>query len=330
MFLPMDTHTDRNGLVVKSNALVNALMDLSLQGQRFFAFAISQLPRDLVPDGKHIDLEINVREFGATFEIDQKNAYTLIESLADRLQRKIIALDKGKGRRVKVGLITKQEYLDGEGRAWIRFDEDLVPHICNLKSHFTPYRLKDVYQFARASTWRVYELLRQYKDVGKREIDLEDFKAIVGVSGLYSIVADLRKRVIDPAISEINAVSDLLVQWEQIKRGRKISGLRFFIKDNPGTKTPREKVRAAAEKQFGPAKPKNTALVERLTTEFKIAPHNAARLVQLLEANRSQDEIDAKLARIKAAHEANPKDDLGGYSYRALKNWALDPTLPGV
>lgn len=314
---------NRSALVVKSNALISAMVDLSLQANRFLAFAISLLPRDIDPlAGKPIELEIPVMEFAKVFEIPLTNVYPEIEELADKLQRKIITLQPDQtlsGGRVKVGLITRQEYREGEGRVWLRFDEDLIPHLVGLREKFTQYRLKDVYQFARASTWRVYEILKQFKEAGKREIEIEDFKRMTATTGKYPRPTDLKARVIDPAIEEINATSDLQVQYEQKKRGRRITGFTFIIRDNPNTKTPQERVRAAAE-SLDNGRELVPALAQILTEDYRVSQKQARQLANL--AIGQEERVLAKLPKIKARFEKlkDRKTNLGGYIFNALKD----------
>jgi plasmid replication initiation protein len=314
-------------LVVKSNALINAMFDLSLQGNRFLAFAISLLDRSQpIEIGKSVELEVPVKEFAETFGLDLKSAYREIEVLADQLQRKIITLQPDQslnGRRVKVGIITKQEYLDGEGRVWLRFDEDLVPHLLGLKAQFTQYRIKDVYQFSKASSWRVYELLKQFKDIGQREFEVEEFKRKVGVADHYKVIADLRKRVIDPAIAEINAASDILVQYEQKKRGRRITKFLFLIFDNDNTKTPREKIRAAANK-LDTNQDNAPDLSKMLQEEYRVSDKQALQIANLAAHQHSTQRLYDMLPTIKARFEKIPREkrttSLGGYVFKALKD----------
>lgn len=321
-------NTDVYPIVVKSNALINAMLALNLQGLRFFAFAISLLDRTqpVPPPGQYVDLEIPVLEFAEAFGLDSKSAYREVELLADQLQQKIIQLDPDQtldGSRVKVGLITKQKYLDGAGRVWLRFDEDLVPHLLDLgKGNFTQYRIKDVYQFSRVSTWRMYELLRQYKMIGKREIDLEELHWKLALHGKYPRVTSLRQWVIDPAVEEINAMSDLYVQYEQKKRGRTVAGFVFTIQENQGTRTPREKVRAAAEK-LDSGKEYAPELARRLREDCQVAPKQARQIANLAHGEGRDDEISAMLPRLKARFEKIPaekrKTTLGGYIFKALR-----------
>lgn len=315
------TTSPKTELVVKSNALVNAMFDLGLQANRFLAFAISNLDRSLSPSpGQPVDLEIDVAAFAEAFDIAPNNAYGLVESLADQLQKKIIQFENTPGERIKVGLITRQKYLDGEGRVWLRFDEDLVPHLLGLKDRFTKYRIRDVYQFQRASTWRVYELLKQYKDVGKREIDIDEFKLKVGVSGLYPRITDLKRWVIDPAVSEINKTSDILIQFEQLKRGRKITGFKFFIADNQAAKNPIEKVRAIVEK-IDDGRDSNPNLRKVLQEKTKMNRKQARQLSNLSKGRTFEDMVGLIDKLINRYQNLEKKTaPLAGYVFKALRS----------
>jgi plasmid replication initiation protein len=319
----------RNQLVVKSNALVNAMQDLSLQGTRFLAYVVSCFPRDIkITPGLPYDMTIDVLNFAESFDIDLKNAYREVELLATQLQKKIIQFKQDDGTRVKVCIITKQKYHDGEGRASIRIDEDLLPHILALREKFTKYKIKDVYQFTSAYTWRVYELLAQNKDIKKREFELEEFKWKVGVTEKYSAIGDLKKRVIEPSVYEINKYSDIKVQYDQVKRGRRVTGFIFYITENQDTKTHQKKVRDKVERAFPPQPPKNPDFALRLREEFKVSPKQADQLARLWEGREAQAE--KFLARIKHDHESGKVATLGGLTFKVLREEGVRGSLPGV
>lgn len=325
----MNTEKPRSELVVKSNTLINAMVDLSLQANRFLAFVISRLDRDQEPKpGERVRQEIDVLSFAEAFEIDPRNAYREVEALADQLQRKIIQLEQD-GRRIKIGLITKGEYLDGQGQVFLTYDEDLVPHLLGLKAHFTRYRIQDVYQFGSAHSWRIYELLRQYKEIGKREFDLDEFKRKVGLSGLYPRFANLKARVLNPATEEINSTSDIRVAWEQIKRGRIIAGLRFHIAPNEATKTPREKIREKAEKELSGKPCLAPGLAKLLREDYRLNPKQAKELADLA-AGEQEREVQALLPKLRKRWENLPEPKrvaLGGYVFKALKAHLTQGTL---
>ena len=298
---------------------------------RLFAFAVSLLDRNLVPSlDKNLDIEIPVLAFAQAFNLDNSQAYSEIEALAEKIEAKRIWLAPNEtltGNRIKTRLLTEQEYIDGEGRIIIQFNRHLVPHLLGLKDKFTQYRIQDVYQFTRASSWRVYELLRQYKSIGRREFELEEFKRATSTTGRYPRITDLRARVIDPAVVEINKTSDITVEYGQVRCGKRIAGLVFIIRDNVNTKTPRERVRAVAEK-LRTTQPglQDSDLYQMLTKEFRLGPVQARDLVSL--ATGQEARVLKILDKIKASFSKLPdKRSIGAYTFAALKS-ELTKQLP--
>ncbi|MCL1127970.1 replication initiation protein, partial [Shewanella surugensis] len=78
---------------------------------------------------------------------------------------------------------------------------------------------------------RVYELLMRFNSTGERIIYLDDFKSALGISDKYSDFRDLSKRVLKPSVNELNQKSNLIIEYETIKKGRSVTALSFeFIK----------------------------------------------------------------------------------------------------
>lgn len=322
----MNTDKLRDQIVVKSNAMVNALGSLSLQQTRFVAWLASSLPHGGIAPDKPFDLEIDVSAFSAAFDIDGRLAYTEVRKISRVLQQKIIHIPLGTDV-VEVGILTKARYRAGEGRVWIRLDEDLLPHILGLREQFTKYRIRDVYQFSSAHTWRVYELLRQYKDIGRRELEVDELKQKLGVLGRYSVLADLRKRVIDPAVDEINSTSDIFVQYDQKKRGRRIVAFLFMIFDNSGTKTPIQQVREAATR-LDSGMSYDPELARVLREDYGVSDNQARQLANLARHDRLR--VLDMLPRLRERYNAlvSKKTSLGGYVFRALRSELSQLNLP--
>lgn len=221
--------------IIKSNVLINVMANLSLQENRLLGYIISLLDRNIQPEeDRLVEIEIPVLGFAEQFLLDRKCIYNEIEELADALQKKILKLDPDDcidNRRRKIGVILEQSYLDGEGRVFIKLSPHIVPHLLGLKERFTGYRIKDVYQFTSKHSWRLYELLIQYKKIGRRKFKVEELKRKTVGYNIYPRWGDLKRRVVDNAVREINNVSDIMVQYSVYKRGKKISELEFFIQE---------------------------------------------------------------------------------------------------
>jgi len=78
----------------------------------------------------------------------------------------------------------------------------------------------------------LYELLKDYINIGKLRCDLKDFKRLMGIKAAqYSNVTMLKKRVLDSAISEINDKTDIVASYELYKYNR--TGTEICFKMQP-------------------------------------------------------------------------------------------------
>lgn len=125
--------------------------------------------------------------------------------------------------------------------ARVIFDERVIPLLSDLRASFTQFLLSDVAEFSSIYSYRIYQLLMQYldKNTGKgwTRIDLDDLRYMLLLLDKYPLTADLKKRVIDVAMTEINEKSPLKAQFELVKKGRKFVAVKFTfeLKEKPKT-----------------------------------------------------------------------------------------------
>lgn len=111
----------------------------------------------------------------------------------------------------------------------------LKPYLLELQSNFTSYQLRNIPMLNSSYSIRVYELLYQYKRIGKRRFEVEDFKRKIGCH--YPMYGHVKKRAILKAQSDLEEFTDLKFEFEEIKKGRKITEIIFYIYMNdPDTK----------------------------------------------------------------------------------------------
>jgi plasmid replication initiation protein len=110
----------------------------------------------------------------------------------------------------------------------IKFDDLLKPYLLQLHNNFTQFEL--LYTLAMRSQYsiRLYEILRSYEYKHTAEFDIEELKERL-CAKCYERYPDFRRNVLDIAIREIEALSDITVTYEIIKEGRKYSRLKFTI-----------------------------------------------------------------------------------------------------
>ncbi|WP_028301871.1 RepB family plasmid replication initiator protein [Oceanospirillum beijerinckii] len=220
-------------MVYKSNALIDsASYRLSVMEQRIILSCISKVRReDEVTD--EIMYSVHASEISELSSTNKKDIYPRLKEAAFRLKRREVKLHRdanNNSKRVKT-LITNWVqtivYNDNEGSIELRFSKDILPYISRLNKNFTRYRLQEIGELDSAHAIRLYEILVQYKAAGCREVLVEDLKEMMQLEDRYNKIAELKRRVIDPAVDQINKHTTLTVTYDQMKQGRKIVAFVF-------------------------------------------------------------------------------------------------------
>jgi plasmid replication initiation protein len=115
------------------------------------------------------------------------------------------------------------------------FSHEMTPHLTLLRSQFTSYKLKQASALRSIYSWRLFELLMQFKTTGVLHISIDDFFLAMEPPEAYrSNFKDLRKRIIEPAVAELREKDGMEVEWTPKKQGgRKITALEFIFKKQP-------------------------------------------------------------------------------------------------
>ena len=235
-----------------SNALTRAAHGLSLPEMRLVALAVSKMnsrASATVTDGygrthpAPLVSELHAREYAEAFGVSENDGYHVLEKAAISLMRKhvtfyIEAHQRG-NKKIKdtirrVNWVGHSDYIRREGKIIIYWYDKIVPHLLGLRQHFTIYRLAQIRRLKHKSALRLLPLLERFKSTGVAEYTLEDFcMSIEAAPSFQKNFGMLRRRIIDPAVKELNDNSELSVSYETKKTGKKVTGLRFKFEPNP-------------------------------------------------------------------------------------------------
>ncbi|MCO4353918.1 replication initiation protein [Staphylococcus agnetis] len=219
--------------ISKANSFVQASYSMTLDEMRVLALTLGVFDPE---NPTKRDFEFTVSEFCQHFpDVNPDIAYTQVQNTIRKISRRWMTLRDDEYVLDEVVFVTDRTYFKKEGRFRIMFHERLMPYISELHGNYTKYQLVQIGAFTSTHSIRLYELCSQYRKTGWRQTSLDDLKDWLQVTGKYDLYANFRKWVLEPAISEINAKSDLLVDVEPIKRGRTIVALKFTIKSKKST-----------------------------------------------------------------------------------------------
>ena len=222
-------------LIVKSNKLVQAIQTLSLAETRVIQLAIidaRETGKGLTPEHP---LELHADRYAKAFNVSPDAAYLALIEAEDSLFKKKFTITNEDGTLTKSRWIQDANYRKGEGRILVTLTRVVIEHVTKIdgfEQYFTSYHLKKTADFKSVYAVRLYELLMQWKSVGKTPVyELNKFRSQLGIAvNEYTRMEAFKRRVLDIAVDQINELSDITVKYEQHKKGRSISGFSFTFK----------------------------------------------------------------------------------------------------
>lgn len=218
-----------NHQVYVKKELIRAAHGLTLMEKRLLMLAISKLDSTKPATPQNMIVSLRVSEFIDAYGITAKSTYGDVkdaaEHLMDRYLRFFSPAEKKETRMQWVGRAT---YTEKQGLVELAFWHELSPMLFELKGYFTNYKLSRAGALRSVYSWRLFELLMQFKRKGILKISLDDFNNSMETPNSYRKDFGLiRSKVIEPAVKEIREKDGLVVKWEAIKTGRKVTALRF-------------------------------------------------------------------------------------------------------
>lgn len=221
-------------LVVQSNELVEASYTLTLHEHRILQCCIAQLDsrrpstdQPAVEAGIHARwIKVSIADYVQTFPdcARSKSLPAELKEAADDLFEREIKLKAANGDDYRIRWLGARA-VKKDGAILLNFSESVLPYLTALKGSFTKYHLRDSKGLRQPNSIRMFEHLQRNRHTGVWLIELEDF--IERLDLPYDRFTDVRRRVIEPAISEIEEKSNLIVDWKPIKDGRAVKWLEF-------------------------------------------------------------------------------------------------------
>ena len=227
-----------------SNDITRASHGLSLVEKRIVMLSISKLD-SMKPFlcGESPTVTINAREYADWYNVSINTAYEqLILASQQFPERKISFISQKKYNKDEEKLIPsirwvkECKYQEGEAWAELVFWHEVVPFLMNLKHNFTTYKLRDVSKFKSVYTWRLFEILTQYKKSKLIKISRAEFcNAMDVIDKVNGNFAYIRSQIIENAIKEIDTEIGWIIKWSAVKTGKKVTGLHFDYSIPPKT-----------------------------------------------------------------------------------------------
>lgn len=218
--------------VVMSNVVIRSAQTLSLVEKRILMACISKM--------KDKEVDLKATEYAQTYDVDLNKAYQQLKDGVVSLFKRYLTVnfkDKKHIGKLHIHWVQSAGYVDGEGKITVEFSDKIMPQLVNLKGQFTQYQLQQAATLRSVHSWRLLELLEQYRQKqpeGYLNINIEDFWHAMDISDSYRKNFNLLKtRVLDQAVKELNEKDGWAINYYPFKKGRKVAVLRFEFEKDP-------------------------------------------------------------------------------------------------
>ncbi|WP_180176660.1 MULTISPECIES: replication initiation protein [unclassified Acinetobacter] len=242
-----------NGVVSTSNRLIRPI-ELSSNEYKalLYAMAVANYGEKNNQDREITEqtyIYLHKDDLGELLGLDKKNSINvaidrIYKELSSRVAHFVIEepVDESK-RKVKkvhsvVPIIRELRWEDDAKNALqIRFTSEVLPYFTRLASgNFTTYQLKDLFALDSVTSMSLYSyfIKNEFKyanqDCYEVELSLENIKALTDIGEKkYDRWVDFRRYVLDKIVEEINQRTSLKLEYDTIKKGRPVVGVRFKI-----------------------------------------------------------------------------------------------------
>lgn len=233
MYLIEELENDR--ILMKNNILVKARYNLSLVENRIFLFMLYKLQRE--SEGI-LKCEISHKEFKDIIKFKEKNTVKGILEVLEELRKKPIFFKEEKKNKKgslwgAYGFINGYYYDDELGSFNIEASEKIHEILKEyLKMGYTPINVQIWLSLNNSYAQRFYDLLRLWSNT-KTVITykVEEIKELLMLEDKYDRYNDFKRRVIIPAIKELNSTGYFEIDIKENKIGRKVDSIEFIVKD---------------------------------------------------------------------------------------------------
>jgi len=328
-------------LVTQSNDLVEANYSPDLTAQ---ALKTARLILSLIsPDDEDlrlytIDIDALKQYLGLKKNTRWGAFYSRLKQTAMKLNKEPIEIRKPDGKYLVANLISAYEVDSINGKVTFEISGLLKPYLLELRKNYTSYLLAYIPKLKSSYSIRLYELLYQYRKIGKRSFELIDLQKKVGSN--YNMYGDFKRKVILQAQKDLKKHTDLAFAFTERKEGRKVAGVEFIIFSNtPVTKKVAqlpflEPVEAPKEK------PAFQDTIIKAMNALGISEQNIAKyLAKGFEVISGDDKKKAAiikrcktlenyyLEKLELTKKAANRDNAAGYFIKALKeDWTVAAT----
>lgn len=214
-------------LAVRPDKIVEARYQLTAMQNDILDIFLADIKDD---DGDKLVYRIYPMQYKALFGKDRSNLYKQLKEAVKTFEKSgFYIYEDDTGKDTWYSWFASITYNNLESCIDLEVGQKLKKLLLEMKRAVF-YKLEYSLMLQSIYAKRIYYMAKEYEDTGFRIDRFEDLLKKLNCPESYSKYGLFRTKVLEPAQEQINAHTDILIEFEGIKEGRKISRIKFTIR----------------------------------------------------------------------------------------------------
>lgn len=213
-------------IVHKPNQLIEILgVNISNLSLLTYNYILHRLQKE-----KTNSIKLTLAEISSNIDRNSHSYEDIYEVLKNLLEIKILSMDR-KGKNWGGFSLISAFKKENDG-IYIELPNLIVNELLKQEElYYTTIKLLEERTFKCVYSIIFYEIFKKYEKVELPKYTLETLRNLTKTQDKYKVYADFKKRVLTPALKEINNFNkDFEYYFEEIYTGRKVTDIQFFKK----------------------------------------------------------------------------------------------------
>lgn len=219
-----------NPIVIRPDVIVDARYDVTARQSDIIDMVLNKIKEN----DDVTEYEINISDYAKYYKTNTSNIYRDLKKAVKEMEGKgFLVKNKDKETETFFVWFTSITYMNREGKIVFELGKKLKDILLEVK-RYACYPIEAPLQINSVYSKKLYYKLSLYRDTGWHKTNVDDLRKALNCPESYEKYSHFKKNVLEVAKEEINAETDLLIDYEEIKDKNKVASLLFkiYVKQN--------------------------------------------------------------------------------------------------
>lgn len=179
-------------------------------------------------DSHYYQLPITCDEYIERTGLDPSNRKEIKKAVRS-MMCKSFEMEDSEGNEYLFTIVSGIKFERKSGTIYINVDPFIMPYVRDISKNTTRYYLETILSLKGKNAKRLYQHVCMFKSSGQFSMHFDDIRSKLFDEPKYKFLAAFIEYVIDPAVKEINAKSNLVIKYEKVSKYGSTKMVNFTI-----------------------------------------------------------------------------------------------------